>query len=172
MSCVNCGSERCHNLGCCDDGSMRELATQVAENREELKTMSAIIREARAVLERAETEELTDVQAEVEHQAQLLETLDRINAENEELLMSAARCIGGLGVRLQNAERICTVHGNVEHGAEAEELREGIEALIEQARSGKRVGPQDLQQLLDSVDARDSLVFAENETARATHPSV
>lgn len=61
---------------------------------------------------------------------------------------------------------VCTIHGNVAHGKEAEELREGIESLI--VKRGATVA--ELVQLLDSVDCRDSLVFAENETDRATHP--
>lgn len=55
-------------------------------------------------------------------------------------------------------EPMCTVHGNVEHGREAEELRSGIEELI---REGDQVSVTQLQRLLDEVDARDSLAFSE-----------
>jgi hypothetical protein len=51
----------------------------------------------------------------------------------------------------------CRGHGFV-HGAEAEELRAGIEELIER---DKKVKPKELQRLLDSIDARDSLAYRE-----------
>lgn len=60
----------------------------------------------------------------------------------------------------------CSEHGFT-HGAEAEELREGIERLIADAASNpddgvRRVSTRDLQRLLDEVDARDSLAFSES----------
>lgn len=45
------------------------------------------------------------------------------------------------------------------HGAEATELREGIEKLIKESFSGAQM--VQLQRLLDQVDARDSLAYAE-----------
>lgn len=67
---------------------------------------------------------------------------------------------------LAHAESHCTVHGDVAHGGEAEELRKGIERLIEQdydACGG--LGDEQLvgrlQRLLDDVDARDSLAWGE-----------
>lgn len=56
---------------------------------------------------------------------------------------------------------ICAEHGFT-HGAEAEELRNGIESVIE------RCDPEDpagilnaLRELLDQTDARDSLAYLE-----------
>jgi hypothetical protein len=49
----------------------------------------------------------------------------------------------------------CPRHGFV-HGAEAEELRSGIEKLLER---GCLNYPMRLRELLDRVDARDSLAF-------------
>lgn len=59
----------------------------------------------------------------------------------------------------------CAVHEFV-HGAEAEELRSGIEILIE---NGDEVEPVELQRFLDDVDARDSCAYAE---ARPIHQPV
>lgn len=47
----------------------------------------------------------------------------------------------------------CPVHGTA-HGAEAEELRRAIEAIISKDYS---VEPCELQDMLDNIDARDSL---------------
>jgi len=52
----------------------------------------------------------------------------------------------------------CEKHGFI-HGAEAEELREGIEKLCN--KYDKKVPIQDLEDLLRRVDARDSLAFIE-----------
>lgn len=55
----------------------------------------------------------------------------------------------------------CSTH-NFVHGAEAEELRSGIEKLIEQEVLRTDEGWRDaLQRLLDRVDARDSLAWLE-----------
>lgn len=51
----------------------------------------------------------------------------------------------------------CLDHGFI-HGAEAEELREGLEAMIS---AGDGATTEDLQQLLESVDARDSVAYRE-----------
>jgi hypothetical protein len=61
----------------------------------------------------------------------------------------------------------CEEHGTV-HGFEAEALRAGIEALIE-AREGmgkKKVPIADLRELLNKIDAADSLAWSEHEAAR------
>lgn len=52
----------------------------------------------------------------------------------------------------------CAVHGYI-HGKEAEELRTSIEQLL--AENEDRVSRHDLWDLLDNVDARDSLAFVE-----------
>jgi len=60
----------------------------------------------------------------------------------------------------------CLTHDFV-HGAEAEELRSGIERLIERADADHDREPfvtvRELQRLLDKVNARDSLAFLEAE---------
>lgn len=57
----------------------------------------------------------------------------------------------------------CPDHGFF-HGAEAEELREGIEAILD--REGDERGfKRALQALLDRVDARDSLAYLEAKKA-------
>lgn len=53
----------------------------------------------------------------------------------------------------------CAKHMDSVHGHEAEELRSGIEKIIE---SGD-VTVYELQRLLDDTDARDSLAFLENK---------
>lgn len=58
----------------------------------------------------------------------------------------------------------CPIHAGSTHGAEAEELRSGIEAMIEE----DRVGVTELLHLLDRVDARDSLAYLERMDAAAT----
>lgn len=50
-------------------------------------------------------------------------------------------------------------------GHEAEELRAGIEALISKADGTVTV--EDLQGLLDRVDARDSLAYLEQRPSRS-----
>lgn len=59
----------------------------------------------------------------------------------------------------------CTVHDNQVHGKEAEELRAGIEqALRLDSPSECRAF---LEELLMTVDARDSLVFCERRKRKA-----
>ena len=57
----------------------------------------------------------------------------------------------------------CPEHGFI-HGKEAEELREGIESIL-QSRDEYTAGAEDiledLRMLLDRVDARDSLAWRE-----------
>lgn len=55
----------------------------------------------------------------------------------------------------------CPIHRSV-HGAEAEELRAGIEALMPRLPEMLPIEiKRELQQLLDRVDARDSLAYLE-----------
>lgn len=60
----------------------------------------------------------------------------------------------------------CTVYSsyckehNFIHGGEAEELRQGIERLLADGEHPEEL-PVMLQELLDSVDARDSLAYKE-----------
>lgn len=56
----------------------------------------------------------------------------------------------------------CRLHGFI-HGAEAEELRQGIEVLRDGTRG--KFHRQQLQELLDDVDARDSAAFVEARPA-------
>ena len=68
--------------------------------------------------------------------------------------MSKLRLACQMGVR-------CPVH-NFVHGAEAEQLREKLEALIEEAKNrDSNIGHWELQHILDEVDARDSVAFLE-----------
>lgn len=60
-------------------------------------------------------------------------------------------------------EPVCTVHGDVAHGGEAEELRSGLEELLRH----DDVGCSTVMALLDRVDARDSLVFSERHAPAA-----
>ena len=57
-------------------------------------------------------------------------------------------------------EGFCIKHG-FRHGAEAEELREGLEKLIVKYR--KKVPVQVLERLLKTVDARDSVAYLEHK---------
>jgi hypothetical protein len=56
--------------------------------------------------------------------------------------------------------KYCREH-NFVHGAEAEELRQGVEKLIAAASETRKVSVTSLRRLLDRVDARDSLAFRE-----------
>jgi len=58
----------------------------------------------------------------------------------------------------------CSEHGFV-HGAEAEELRSGLEALIAENKTRFSIGR--LRNLLDKVDARDSLAYLEAQKAKS-----
>jgi len=64
--------------------------------------------------------------------------------------------------------RKCPVHGFV-HGKEAEELRVGIEKIIEDASMYGPVSDllDDLRTMIDGVDARDSLAFLEGHPRKA-----
>ena len=72
--------------------------------------------------------------------------------------------------RQRRAEGVeCAMHEWQKHGKEAEELRAGIEQILADFRDGTtgsdaedfRDIMSDLQSLLDSVDARDSLAYRE-----------
>ena len=54
---------------------------------------------------------------------------------------------------------LCPKHGYV-HGTEAQELREGLEELIG-IHAGDDLSPMALRNLLDVIDARDSLAVCE-----------
>ena len=66
---------------------------------------------------------------------------------------------GTVATRCTVYETPCSVHDFI-HGAEAEELREGIEKLMENEDAVK---VRQLQSLLDRVDARDSLAYLESK---------
>jgi hypothetical protein len=55
--------------------------------------------------------------------------------------------------------KFCSTH-NFVHGAEAEELRSGIEEIIE-SNPSEDEWEWELRRLLDMVDARDSLAYLE-----------
>ncbi len=58
---------------------------------------------------------------------------------------------------------MCPVH-KFTHGGEAEELRHGIEKILDR---GMAIQRRDLIRLLDAVDARDSTAFLERYVPRA-----
>jgi hypothetical protein len=66
--------------------------------------------------------------------------------------------------------RACPVHADQEHGGEAEELRKGIERILtafpDKASRRVRCMREELQRLLDDVDARDSLAWLERHDER------
>jgi hypothetical protein len=75
----------------------------------------------------------------------------------------------------RDLSKACPVHGFAKHGKEAEELRAGIEKIINE-HCGALDGSDpsryeeatedmcdDLQALLDRVDARDSLAYLERK---------
>lgn len=59
----------------------------------------------------------------------------------------------------------CHLH-NFIHGAEAEELRKRIEGLI----NNDGVTVEDLQRVLDEVDARDSVAYLEHRQLEESIP--
>jgi len=72
----------------------------------------------------------------------------------------------------RRAERTeCPVHSFQHHGKEAEELRAGVEKIIQdygipENRTHDGALLRAMQQLLDSVDARDSLAYLERSTPK------
>lgn len=81
----------------------------------------------------------------------------------EALVEVAEACVFGLP---------CTRHNGVVHGAEAEELRRGIEKILRDFDTSELRDPprvesamlRELEQLLVEVDARDSLAFVERNS--------
>jgi len=74
--------------------------------------------------------------------------------------------IDGVGFDHDTLKRkACPVHADQEHGGEAEELRKGIERILaafpDKASRRVRWMRDELQHLLDDVDARDSLAWLE-----------
>lgn len=75
----------------------------------------------------------------------------------------------------------CERHGGAVHGREAEELRAGLEQLLDEhgpVPAGVSISPavfedlrRDLQRLLDRVDARDSLGYLEASDAAVPEPT-
>ena len=70
--------------------------------------------------------------------------------------------VEGFGEGEWSVERTCAIHSGQVHGREAEELRRGIEGIIKgmDEFSSEEWRPL-LQNLLDEVDARDSLAYGE-----------
>lgn len=64
----------------------------------------------------------------------------------------------------------CRVHGFAEHGKEAEELRAGVESIIEEFDGVDFATVETvcgvLRALLERVDARDSIAYLERRDAR------
>ncbi len=57
--------------------------------------------------------------------------------------------------------QLCREHCGIVHGREAETLRAGVEDLLSVEPADGTVQARDLQDLLDRVDARDSLAYLE-----------
>jgi hypothetical protein len=66
------------------------------------------------------------------------------------------------GAEVEALAARCPVHSGMIHGGEAEELRAGIELILEGDDKGGKVRIR-LQRLLDHVDARDSLSHLEGK---------
>lgn len=75
--------------------------------------------------------------------------------------VEACAKVGRLAVGQLAIEHGCPVHSGAVHGGEAQELRKGIEAILELANDDDNDVKDDLQQLLDRVDAGDSLAHME-----------
>jgi len=99
---------------------------------------------------------------------------DRMTIERDAALLRAERAEGRVA-ELQ--EQTCARHADQVHGKEAEELRAGIEQILQNTadfRLGQPTAFEDvpasvivgmrrsLQFLLDHIDARDSLAYLEN----------
>lgn len=93
-----------------------------------------------------------------------LETMKRIEGgpvrQSPQPTTTAPACVMGV---------YCQEHKYV-HGAEAEELRQRFEQLIE-AGTGNDLGPRDIQRILDDVDARDSVTAAGSTVFTPTTPT-
>ena len=90
---------------------------------------------------------------------------DKVSAHADELRAKLTRRpaeSGTVATRCTVYATPCSVHDFI-HGAEAEELREGIEKLMENEDAVK---VRQLRSLLDRVDARDSLAYLESHEAQ------
>jgi hypothetical protein len=104
--------------------------------------------------------ELLAVIAKISRTTPYPEEMNEYEAQRGKLLAE----IGTLRSRLAEAEAApvrCPVHANEIHGKEAQELRQGIENIL--TRSGSMTEPMCLKltNLLNRVDARDSLAYLE-----------
>ena len=109
----------------------------------------------------------------------IVTSFNRLGGEHQvilrliEMAMRSARAEGevaDLETELKEARTRCTVHNDSIHGAEAEELRRGLEDILKnEVDEGLAVGVTvgTIQDLLDRVDARDSLAFLERAERRA-----
>lgn len=84
-----------------------------------------------------------------------------VGIQTDDGLFGIAQRDGGIEVLFEGeiVFQMAAMHGEEgkpSDGKEAEELRSGVEKLMGEADEGK-VGVEDLQDLLDSVDARDSV---------------
>lgn len=101
-----------------------------------------------------------------EHAEHFKQEEARIRAEERELARIVLVEADG---EIDRLKTVCTVHGDVEHGGEAEELRAGIEALVQAQQQRESTIDElieKLQRLLDEVDTRDSLVWVEGREWR------
>lgn len=85
----------------------------------------------------------------------------RVDAREHRIAeLEAAKAAAEARVAELEADTRCSFHAGQSHGKEAEELRAGVESII--ANVGTRAGMvTELRELLDRVDARDSLMHVE-----------
>ncbi len=94
---------------------------------------------------------------------QLMKAATSRSKENQPIIVLALTQLLSEIDFLEKAPVGCPVH-NAVHGYEAEELRAGIEAIIEKSPSAEEFRA-DLIRLIDTVDARDSLAYRESSDA-------
>lgn len=110
--------------------------------------------------------------------ADLAELRTALVREAHALRASRSKRAASVAIMLSLVARIdeaegegCTLHGHAPHGQEAEELQKGIEELLANTSINWSVSrlAEELQKLLDRVDARDSLAHqrANEELAQA-----
>lgn len=75
--------------------------------------------------------------------------------------IAKARALLAEGIVCQFDGEPCPAHSDVVHGAEAEELRSGVQTLISRKHYAVSHLENALEDLLDRIDARDSLAFLE-----------
>jgi hypothetical protein len=134
------------------------------------KAVEARIAELRSDVRRAEASDRAGIACLRDSLASTADMLEGLVREVDEL-------------RFETQDKECPVHVGSVHGGEAEELRAGVEKLIETAEeiefetttpqrlAYRMVATRRLQELLDEVDARDSLGHLERndaEVARLT----